>query len=133
MHCKFFYFESTFIKNNCHQYYHLKPCPIVMYPWSNDVIHPKGIIGLNHLFHLEQINICSYLGLFNNYEIMVFINCNTIVDINTSKFLKLTTITYEKPSLVCSSYLVCTLFKWPKSWFIVVNEPSSHIFNTSCW
>jgi hypothetical protein len=111
MHCSKFYFEFTFNKNICHQYYHLKTFQIVMYSWSHDVIHPKGIIELNHLFHLEQINICSCLELFNNYEIMVFINCSTIEDINTSKFLKLTTIAYEMPSLVCSFYPMCTLFK----------------------
>jgi hypothetical protein len=111
MYCSKFYFESTFIKNICHQYYHLKPCPIVMYSWSHDVIHPKGIVGLNHLFHLEQINICTCLGLLNNYEIMVLINCSTNEDINTSKFLKLATIAYEKPSPFCSSYPMCTLFK----------------------
>jgi hypothetical protein len=103
MHCSKIYFQSTFTKNIFHQYYHLKPCPIVMYSWSHDVIHPKGIIGLNHLFHLEEINICSCLGFFNNYEIMVLINFSTIEDINTSKFLKLTTIAYEMPSPVCSS------------------------------
>ncbi len=90
-----FILNLLLLKNIFHQYYHLKPCPIVMYSWSHDVIHPKGIIGLNHFFHLEQINICSCLRLFNNYEIMIFINHSTIEDINISKFLKLTTTAYE--------------------------------------
>jgi hypothetical protein len=51
---------------------------------------------------------------------MVFINCSTIEDINISKFLKLTTIAYEMPSLVCLSYPVRPLFKSPTSSFIVV-------------